>query len=594
MKLSDFVAEFLAKEKIGHVFGVTGGAIVHIFDSIGKNKKIKYICLQHEQAAAMAADAYARVTGNLGAAIATSGPGATNLITGVACAYYDSIPTIFITGQVATFRLKRDSQVRQIGFQETDIVEMFKPITKYAVLLKDEKRIRYELEKAVYLARSGRSGPVLIDIPDNLQRMDVEPDKLEPFIFFKKKDNSAMLDRQIEKSTALIRKAKRPVIIFGAGVKLAKAEQKAVEFVKILKFPFVLTWATLDMFAYNNLNAGGFGTASPRPGNFVVQNADLIIAIGARLDTHAAGSPFSSFARKARKIVVDIDKGETDKFKRFGMRVDICINSNALVFFETINKKLKKVKARDIAEWVKIIDEWKRQYPICLPGYFDQKEGVNSYAFLKTLSEESSEGDVVIADTGGNLAQTMQGYRPRRNQMLFSAFNHSPMGYSLPASIGAFFADRRRRVICIAGDGGIQMNIQELATIAKHKVPVKIFVFNNKGYGMIKQTQDDWLESRYEASSIRTGIAVPDFIKVAQGYGLKTEEILSHRNMREKIKKILKNNKSILCNVNISESQRTVPMLKFGRPIEDANPLLDREEFLKNMIVEPMKQYAAK
>lgn len=588
MKLSDFVADFLAKEKIKYIFGITGGAIVHIFDSIGKNKNIKYVCLQHEQAAAMAADAYARVTGNIGAAMATSGPGATNLITGVACAYYDSIPTIFITGQVATFRLKKESRVRQIGFQETEIVEMFRPITKYAVLLKDEKKIRYELEKAVYLAKSDRPGPVLVDIPDNIQRVDIDPDKLEHFVPPKKKHDTAMLNRQIEGSIALIKNAKRPVIILGAGIKLARAEQKAVEFTKILKFPFVLTWATLDMFTDNELNAGGFGIASPRPGNFVVQNSDLIISIGARLDTHAVGNPFSSFARKARKIILDIDKGETDKFKRFGMPVDIRINANALSFFEIINKRLRKIEVRDISEWVKTIDEWKKKYLICPPEYFDQKTGVNSYVFLKILAEESSEGDVVIADTGGNLAQTMQGYKPKKNQMLFSAFNHSPMGYSLPASIGACFADNRRRVICLAGDGGIQMNIQELATIAKHKLPVKIFIFNNKGYGMIKQTQDDWLESRYEASSICNGIAIPDFIKVARGYGLDTENISGHKNMREKIRKVLKNNKSILCDVNISENQRTVPMLKFGRPIEDANPLLDRKEFLKNMIAEPM------
>lgn len=589
MKLSDFVAEFLVKEKIRYIFGVTGGAIVHTFDSIGKNKKIKYICLQHEQAAAMAADAYARVTGNLGAALATSGPGATNLITGVACAYYDSIPAIFITGQVATFRLKRDSGVRQIGFQETEVVKMFKPITKYAVLVEDKRRIRYELEKAVHIARSGRPGPVLIDIPDDLQRADIEPDKLKSFIPPKKKDDSIRLNKQIEKCLILIGKAKRPVIIFGAGVKLGKSERKAVEFTKRLKFPFVLTWATLDMLANNDLNMGSFGIASSRVGNFVVQNADLIISIGARLDTHATGSPLSSFARGARKIILDIDRNETEKFKRFGMHVDVCINSNAHSFFEIINKKFDKINTQDIIEWIKITSDWKRKYPVCLPKYFNQKEEVNSYVFFKILSEESSERDIIIADTGGNLAQAMQGFKPRKNQVMFSAFNHSPMGYSLPASIGACFADSGSRAICIAGDGGIQMNIQELATIAKHKLPIKIFVLNNKGYGMIKQTQDDWLESRYEASSIHTGIAVPDFTMVAKGYGLKTEKILTQKNMRGKIKKVLKDNKCTLCEVNISENQRTLPMLKFGKPIEDQNPLIDREEFFKNMIIKPLK-----
>lgn len=589
MKLSDYVADFLVKENIGKVFGVTGGAIAHIFDSIGKNRKIDYICMQHEQAAAMAADAYARVTGGIGVALATSGPGATNLITGVACSYYDSVPSVFITGQVSTFRLKRDSGVRQIGFQETDVVKMFQPITKYSVLLENKNKIRYELEKAFYIARSGRPGPVLIDIPDDIQREDIESDKLKSFTCLRNSCGSVLFDKQINKSLELIRKAQRPVIIFGTGIKIAKAQRQAIEFAKRLKFPFVLTWATLDLFNYNNgLNMGGFGICSPRPGNLAVQNADLIISIGARLDTHAVGSPFSSFAREAKKIVLDIDRSETNKFKRFGMHVDVRINSDALVFLEAMNRKLNGIKRQNITEWVRITRGWKSRYPICLPEYFDQDKSVNSYVFFKVLSEEASAKDIVIADTGSNLAQTMQGYRPKRGQLIFSAFNHSPMGYSLPAAIGACFADRRRRVICIAGDGGIQMNIQELATIAKHRLPVKIFILNNKGYGMIKQTQDDWLGSRYEASSINKGVAIPNFIKVAQGYGLKTVKISSHKNMRGKIKKALISGKSVFCNVDISEHQRIVPMLKFGRPIEDPNPLLDRTEFLDNMIVKPI------
>ncbi|NQT66883.1 MAG: thiamine pyrophosphate-binding protein [Actinobacteria bacterium] len=593
MKLSDYVIKFLSEQKIGHIFVINGGAAAHLIDSIAKNLKIKYICTQHEQSAAMAADAYARVSNNLGAAIATSGPGATNLITGICCAYYDSIPVIYITGQVATFRLKKDLKVRQLGFQETDIVSMCNSITKYSVLITDPRDIRYELEKAVYIAKTGRPGPVLIDIPDNIQREIIEPEKLKAFLPMLVKKNTNGLKKDIDRCLRLISNAKRPVVILGAGVKLSGAEKLAVKFIEKLKFPVSLTWAAMDMFPNDySLLVGGFGLNGQRYGNYTVQNSDLIISIGSRLDTHATGSPLSSFAREAKKIIVDIDASELEKFNKYKMPVNILIRADAKEFLELIVNKIKVINTQNISDWMKRIENWKAKYQVCPHDYFRQKQKVNPYVFLDVLSKESADGDIIIADTGNNLAQVFQGYKVKNKQKVFSAFNNAPMGYSLPASIGAYFSNKKKNnnIICITGDGGIQMNIQELATIVKHKIPIKIFVFNNKGYGMIKQTQDDWLNSSYEASCVNKGVAIPDFVSIARAYGLKALSIKHNSELKSNVRFILDSKEPVLCNLELKSGQKNIPMLKYGRPIEDQNPLLDREEFLKNMIIKPLPQ----
>ena len=593
MKLSDYVIKFLSERKIGHIFVINGGAAAHLIDSIAKNSKIKYICTQHEQSAAMAADAYARVSNNLGAAIATSGPGATNLITGICCAYYDSIPVIYITGQVATFRLKKDLKVRQLGFQETDIVSMCNSITKYSVLITDPRDIRYELEKAVYIAKTSRPGPVLIDIPDNIQREIIEPENLKTFLPILIKKNTDSLKKDIDQCISLISNAIRPVIILGAGVKISGTERLALKFIEKLKFPVALTWAAMDILPNDEpLLVGGFGLNGQRYGNYAVQNSDLIISIGSRLDTHATGSPLSSFAREAKKIIVDIDNSELAKFKKYEMPVDILIRADAKEFLELIIKKIKSISIQDISDWMKRIERWKVKYQTCSPDYFKQKKKVNPYVFLDVLAKESAHEDIIIADTGNNLAQVFQGYKLKSKQKIFSAFNNTPMGYSLPASIGAYFANKKKNnnIICITGDGGIQMNIQELATVVKHKIPVKIFVFNNKGYGMIKQTQDDWLNSKYEASCVSKGVAIPDFVSIARAYGLKALSIKHNSELKSNVRFILDSKEPVLCNLELKSDQKNIPMLKYGRPIEDQNPLLDREEFLKNMIIKPLPQ----
>lgn len=588
MKFSDYIADFLANQGIRHVFAIAGGASVHLIDSISKHSKIGYICPQHEQAGAMAADGYARVTANLGAAMSTSGPGATNMITGVCCAYYDSVPVIYITGQVATFRLKRDTGSRQVGFQETDVVDLYKPITKYAVMVEDPKRIRYELEKACYLARTGRPGPVLVDIPDNLQREQINPEELEPFVAPTPEDaRDGNLDRHVDRCLELLQGAKRPVIILGWGVRLAKGEKEARELVEGLGVPLVPTWAMMDLLPSDHpLIVGAFGTHGTRYGNFTVQNADLLLAIGTRLDTREAGSPLTSFAREAQKVVVDVDAPELKKFAKFGMAVDVLIQADARDFLKTLNKRIGSFAMQDLSPWKQRIAEWKARYPICLPTYYEE-EDVNPYVFVKALSRESAEGDVIFVDTGCAVAWMMQGFEFKKGQRVFHDFNNTAMGYGLPASIGASIGLDRRPVTCVSGDGSLQMNIQELATVVRHKLPIKIFLLNNHGFSMIQQTQDQWLGSRYEASTVEGGLAFPDFVKVAKAYGYKTRTIRSNRNMGKTIREVLGSDGPAFCNVEIRPEHRVIPQVKFGRPIEDSEPLLERKEFLENMIVKP-------
>lgn len=586
IKLSDYVTSFLVSKGIGHVFVVTGGASVHLIDSIAKNPDIEYVCPQHEQAGAMAADGYSRATGNMGAAISTSGPGATNLVTGIAGAYFDSIPVIYITGQVVRSRLKGKLGVRQIGFQETDIVSMCESITKYAVQIDDPRRIRYELEKAHYLAGSGRPGPVLVDIPDDVQREAVDPSTLRGFRIPKDEVNPI---EDLEKCVQLLKGSSRPMIILGWGVRSAKAEREVEELINWLKVPFVLTWAAADLFPSDHpLNVGTFGTHGTRYANFAVQNADLILSIGSRLDTKATGTPVSSFARGAKKIMVDVDRNELGKFEHSGSCFDLLIASDAKVFINMLSRYAGEVKI-DVSEWLKQVDVWKRKYPICPDGYFGQRT-VNPYMFVKMLSRELCGGETIVPDTGCGLAWLMQAFEFKSGQRLFHDWNNTAMGWALPASIGACFGLNRKKVICVAGDGSLQMNIQELATVIRHDLPIKIFLVNNHGYSMVRQTQNQWLEGRHEAASMESGLAFPDWEKVANAYGFNVTVIRENKGIARGIRETLCGMEPTLCNVEIGEDHRVIPQVKFGRPNEDQEPLLDRKEFLENMMVRPVEE----
>lgn len=591
MKASDYIASFLVKNKIHHVFQVIGGASVHMVNSLDDQRGMNYICVNHEQAAAMAAEAYARITRNMGAAMATSGPGMTNLITGIGCAYFDSIPIICITGQVNTFELRGTRKVRQIGFQETDIVKMVKAITKFSVQVNDPKDLKYLLEKAIAIARSGRPGPVLIDIPMDIQRAEIYPKKLKSFNASELKedlDDIKIVEDKILQAIELIKKTKRPVIIAGGAIRYADQVDKFEKLVNILGFPVVATWSGIDVLPHNHpLYRGQIGVYGARGSNFTVQNSDCIISIGSRLDTRITGGKPETFARAAKKIVVDIDRAEL--YKNRGLTPDIGVCADVAKVIPLLIKSAEKIKIPNVTSWKKKTLEWKNKYPQIPPSWRKRKNKVDPYVFMEALSDSLSGRDTVITDCGGNLTWTIQGFNVKRGQRLFSAMGNSPMAYALPASIGASIALGNKPVICIIGDGGFQMNIQELQTMIYYKLPIKIFIINNHSYGIIKQFQEMYFNGKYVATTPESGYSVPDFIKIAKAYGVSTETIRDHKELYPKIKKVLAYECSILCDVVIPDDSKLIPKLEFGKPIEDLSPLLSRKEFLENMIVDPIK-----
>lgn len=588
MKLSDYVAQFLAAQGIRHVFAISGGASVHLIDSLSKRDDITYVCPHHEQGGAMAADGYARASGGLGAAVATSGPGATNMITGICSAYYDSVPVLFITGQVARFRISDDFGVRQFGFQETATVPMCTPVTKYAVRVDDPADIRYELEKAAHIATSGRPGPVVIDLPDDLQREMIEPELLRKF---NPQDlpggglSRPVNETDIDRVLALLSEAERPVLILGWGVRLAGAADTAVEIIERLGVPVVPSWGVRDLIPEDHpLAVGAFGTHGTHYGNLTVQNADLLIAVGCRLDTHETGSPPNSFAREAKKIVVDVDSAELEKFPRFGVELDLPVEADAGDFLRSLLARLttKSTFRRDA--WLSRIAGWKTQFPICPAAYYEET-AVNPYVFVNELGKAAKPGDILYMDTGCAVAWMMQAFPFKAKQRAFHAFNNTPMGCALPGAIGASLALDHAPVICVVGDGSMQMNIQELATVAHHRLPIKIFLVNNHGYSMIQQTQDQWLGSRYAGSSAEGGLSFPDFQKVAEAYGIPATSVDLNTDVADRIREVLAAPGPMLCNIEIARDHRVIPQVKFGRPIEDPEPLIDRDAFKNAMIV---------
>lgn len=589
IKVSDYIIKFLVKKKIKHVFAVTGGAALHLINSAYLSKKIKLIPTVHEQAAAMAAESYSRVTKNNGAAFATSGPGATNLVTGVSGAYFDSVPVIYITGQVSTTRSNKGTGVRQIGFQETDSVSIFKSITKYVVKIKNSADIVYELEKAYQISKSGRPGPVLVDIPDNIQREKINLDKVKKFYpqKIKKIKNQSL---QIKKLLKLIEDSFRPIIILGWGIHLSNAEKVSISLIKKLGFPVVTTWGAAHIIESKfSLNAGTWGTHGTRFANFAVQNADLIISIGSRLDTKATGSPINTFARGAKKIVVDIDQFELDKFEKFGLKIDLKIKADAKKIISNLLKIKIKTQKKQVNLWNNKINLWKTKYPIISKKYYYEKK-INPYVFIKELSSQCKDDELIFADTGCSIAWIMQSFRFKKNQLLFHDFNNTAMGWALPAAIaGSLAKNKKKRVIAIIGDGSFQLNIQELATLIKLNLPIKIFLVNNFGHAMIRQTQDQWLKSKYFASSFEKGLPEVNFLNVVKSYGLNTTSCKYNADLRKIINKTINSKGAYFCNVEIDKKHGVIPQVKFGRPNEDPEPLLPRKEFLDNMITDVLK-----
>ena len=592
MKLSDAVADFLERTGVRHVFVVSGGASVHLIHSIHKTAHVSVIPCHHEQVAAMAAEAYTRVSSTLGVAVATSGPGATNLITGIAGAFYDSVPALYITGQVSTFRQSGISGVRQTGFQETPIVEMVSSITKYSVKISDPSFLEAELHKAIKIALDGRPGPVLIDIPDDLQRADVNPWNREISI---ERLRRVSYEKSVErKDIDLIYKeisnSARPVLIAGWGIRLARAENAFIYMAEELGIPVAITWGIADLLPFDHpLRIGTFGTHGTRAANFSVQNADLIISVGSRLDTKSTGTPEETFARNAKKIMVDIDCAELAKFASKNVKFEALIQADAGAFIaELLRSKPSAYKNTSFQDWLTKISDWKTRYP---PGSKSCKPEigfVNPYNFFTSLSACLPNSTDIVVDTGCAVAWVMQSFQPRNGQRIWHDCNNTSMGWSIAASIAIALNDPDRVIICVVGDGSLMMNIQDLATIVEFNLNVKLICLDNAGYAMIQQTQEQWLESEFIASSKNGRLSFPAFEKLFDSFGMKGRTVDTTSAGLSVIQGMLSSDGPGFLILRIDSASRVVPITKFGRPNEDQEPLLAREEFFEQMIIDPL------
>lgn len=591
MKLSDYVIDFLARRGVTHVFGMSGGAAVHLFDSASRHQTLDYVCSQHEQSAAISADGYTRATGRMGVAITTSGPGATNLLTGTCCSYFDSVPTLMLTGQVATHRLKGDRAIRQMGFQETDVLSIFSSVTKYAAQVRDARDIRRHLEEAWYWAFEGRPGSVLIDLPDDLQRAEVDPDALEGFTPPEAALDRVRLEGEIGRLMALAGDAKRPALVLGGGFHTPKVGPEIGELIQQLGWPVLQTWAALDLLPANDpLRVGPFGVYGPRLGNFVVQNADLLVCLGTRLSQNVTGGLLHTFARDARIVMIDAARGELDKFDGRGIDIHLRIEARLDEMVPAWLARIGNKPSTPIDDWHARIEHWRKVLPEDRPQQATATAGfVDAYDLVDKLSDVLPEGELIFVDTGGNLTWTCNGLKVKRNQRLISAWNNTPMGYALPAAIGAAFVPNSPGITCIIGDGGLAICLAELATLVHHRLPIKVLVFNNHGHGIQKQTLETWLGGRYVGVDGPSGLAMPPVGPVASAMGLKVVDISATPDIAAKLKEAYAQPGPVLCNIEINPAQKLYPVLKFGSPLEDQLPALPADFLAREMIVAPVK-----
>ena len=564
---------------------------MHLVDSFGCRSEIKKICCLHEQAAVIAADACSQYTNDFGVALVTTGPGATNAITGVAGAWIDSVPMMVISGQVKRQDMMGQSRLRQKGVQEVDIITMVKSITKYAVTVMDPQRIRYHLEKAYCLARTGCSGPVWIDIPLDVQGAMIEEDALEQFIpaQITRPDLSDQIDHVVD----LLNQAKRPVLLVGNGVRLSHGMSEFYELIDALNIPVLTTWKSIDFLSEDHpLFFGRPGSIGQRYANLIQQNSDLFITIGARLDLAQIGYNYGWVAREARKVVVDVDQAQIDKMS--DMHIDVSVCADAKNFINHLLVKQNVINRSDRKKWFDQCKIWKQKYPVILSAYYDEKNYVNTYVLVDILSELLTEDDVLVPGSSGSCSEILsQAFKVKKGQRIFNNPGLGSMGYGLPASMGACVASGKR-TITVIGDGGLQHNIQELETIHRLQLPLKIFILNNNGYASIRNMQRNYFDKNYMCCDPSSGLTVPNTCDVASAYKIATTRIYNHENMKEKIMAVLQSKGPMICDVMVNPDLITAPRLSSevnkdgkitSKPLEDLWPFLDRDEFLANMLV---------
>ena len=598
IKVSDLVIKFLEDLGLTHIFLISGGGNIHLIDSVGKAKKLKYVCNHHEQACSTAAEGYARIHG-LGACLVTTGPGGTNAITGVLGAYQDSIPVIVISGQVRRNTIGAGKFARQFGDQEVNIVNIVEPLTKYAVTVTEPDEILYHLQKAAYLAKNGRPGPVWIDIPLDVQgwfifQKDLKkfnPKEIKPGYQTEKKLIKKLVGNTLDK----LKNSKRPVLYVGNGIRLAGAEKELLKLVNLLKIPVLTSYAGYDLLPSDHPYFFGRGHAfGQRAANFILQNSDLLISIGARFDIRTIGFTYKAFARNAYKIMVDIDIQE---IKKPILSVDLPVNFDAKQFIAEMLKQLNKNSLRlKIADWLKYGRDLNKEYPIVLKGYWKEKKAVNPYCFIETVGKYLKPNELIVVSDGvGPLNCMYQAFHVKSGQRIILNNGTAQMGYGLPAAIGvAFAANKKKRIICFEGDGSLQLNLHELGIMAHYKLPIKLFLYNNGGYLSIMNTQRGLFGGKFVGSNTESGVPTVDFIKLAKVYGFKTVKIKNHSDMVKGIKKVLKTPGPVFCEINSTRDTVLTPKLMAQKlpngqfvspPLEDMGPFLPRDEFKKNMLI---------
>ena len=595
IKVTDYIAKRLSEHGIKDVFMISGGGAMHLNDSLGNHPALKYWTNHHEQACAIAAEGYYRAGNRMAVVNVTTGPGGLNCLTGVMGQWTDSIPVLYISGQVkyetTTFSCS-NLKLRQLGDQEVDIVSVVKPLTKYAVVLDDPYDVKRVIDKAIFIANTGRKGPVWIDVPMNVQGAIIDETKLTDYNNTEDLNTGIAngLDQNVNTVIKLILNSKRPVIIAGHGIRLSGGQEAFRDLIKALPIPIVTTFNGLDLVSSDHPNyAGRIGTLGTRSGNFTLQNADLVLSLGSRNNIRQASYNWQNFAQRAVKIIIDIDQAELLKPT---LKPDFPILADVKNFCERLSDHLVSLIVPNFSEWMQWVKERVKKYPSVLPDYKNSKQ-IHPYYFIERLTQLMAKNSVLVAGNGTACVAAFQASEVKEGQRMFWNSGCAAMGYDLPAAIGACIGIGGKEVICLAGDGSIQMNIQELQTVKHFNLPIKVFYLNNAGYISIRQTQDNFFEGRKVACDESSGVSFPDIIKLAEAYDLPSVSLLTTGDVESKLEKILSQEGPVICEVVLNDNYIFSPKVSseklpdgrmISKPLEDMFPFLDRAEYNSNIV----------
>ncbi|MCI8373295.1 MAG: thiamine pyrophosphate-binding protein [Lachnospiraceae bacterium] len=585
VKISDYIMDFIAGLGVRQVFYMAGGGAMHLNDSLGRSKYLEGVCMLHEQGAAIAAEAYARIQEGYGACLVTSGPGATNALTGLAGAYMDSIPVIFLSGQVKRADLVGEQGIRQFGIQEVNIISMAESYTKYAVQIREPEEIRYELEKAAAIAVNGRPGPVWIDVPLDIQAMQVETEELQGFSGEGLGEYPAK-EEEITRTIELLNQAERPVLLLGHGIRLGHAVEEAREFYHVLGIPVLTSWNGVDLIEEEHpLYFGRPGSVGHRAANLIQQSADFVLTIGSRLNLLSTGYNYESFLARANHVMVDIDEKEMNKKSVHPQLKVVC---DAKAFLKAMLARKSEIEKPDRSSWLQRCEQLFRKYPVRIPEQEAREGFVSSYRLIQEVSDQMTGEDIYqFTSSGTTVDIAMKVFEIKAGQRAFLTKGLAAMGYDIPACIGSCIASGNRRTVCVTGDGSAAMNMQELEVIRRRQLPVKIFVADNQGYSMIYGSQNGNFKGHLTGCTEESGLTLPDMRAVAEAFGIKGMHIENEEHLKEQVAEVLNEPGPVVCTYQADITQKILPrqtsyMREDGqmasRPLEDMTPLLEREE----------------